>query len=182
MLGKRLSGSIIFNNGIVDGRIYGGSYLDRPRQLPGVKMAVEIPLTCDVSIPTKDFSVPPAKVMERGMIHAYVLLQKHGMIYVGCMGGVGRTGLFMALMVRWMNETMARYSKRTRIGPQTKVRHLLRGPGSGWGKEAIGDCEYVPPIAYVRKAYSPHAVETEQQKKYVTDFDMTRLNALVGWL
>lgn len=80
--------------------VYGGPYRDRPNAVPGVKMAEEIEAPFAVSIPTRDFSVPPIGTMMIGLCKALWVLRRNSEIYVGCMGGVGRTGLFMALLYR----------------------------------------------------------------------------------
>lgn len=80
--------------------VYGGPYRDKPPAVPGVKMAEEIEAPCAVSIPTRDFSVPPIGTMMLGLCKALWVLRRNSEIYVGCMGGVGRTGLFMALLYR----------------------------------------------------------------------------------
>lgn len=75
----------------------GGPYLAKPKAMLGVKMAAEIEADCHWDVPTKDFSVPPMRQMDMALLqsiaHAYWTGQK---VYVGCMAGRGRTGLFMA--------------------------------------------------------------------------------------
>lgn len=82
------------------GRVLAGSYRNYPGGLPGVKLAPEIDKRCDVLIPIPDFSVPKDSDMEAGLIKALILLKGGGAIYVGCMGGQGRTGIFLAIMKR----------------------------------------------------------------------------------
>lgn len=123
--------------------IQGGPYRDRPVEVAGVKMAVEIDLPCDVDIPTRDFNVPEHRHLTWGLAKAMWLLRTKGHIYVGCMGGVGRTGLFMAVLTR-----------------------VLQGKT---GTEAVEE---------VRRQYRPHAVETQEQNDYVSDFPVAGLQAL----
>jgi hypothetical protein len=80
--------------------VYGGPYLDRPKNTIGVKMAAEILEPCTIRIDTKDFGVPPVRQMKDGLDRAvsYILLGEP--VYVGCMGGIGRTGLFLAILAR----------------------------------------------------------------------------------
>ena len=78
----------------------GGPYRLRPADVPGVKMAQEIALPCDVDVPTEDFQVPDEGDLWRGLLRGMYLLLRHRQIYVGCMGGVGRTGLYLALLTR----------------------------------------------------------------------------------
>jgi hypothetical protein len=93
----------------------------------------------DRHIPINDFSIPKQPIPEiqaaiRDAIRASIL-GKH--VYVGCMGGWGRTGLFLSLMTKTMG---------------------------------VSD-----PIHYVRKHYTPKAVETAEQEKYVIQFPVEDL-------
>jgi Tyrosine phosphatase family len=101
----------------------------------------------DVHLPIHDFDVPKDADAVRAAIKQALSAALRDMpVYVGCMGGWGRTGLFLALVAK-----------------------------------AAG----VPdPIGYVRKTYSPRAVETRQQQKYVDEFDATELQRWLrrqGW-
>lgn len=128
-------------------RVFGGPYRQRPLVTCGVKMAEEIDAVSHVSIPTKDFSVPSIELATVGLERSVDLILKGLPVYVGCMGGIGRTGFFLALIAK------------------------------AWGIE--------DPIAYVRKHYIAHAVETEQQKKYVRDFPISpelRRRIMIGRL
>ena len=92
-----------------------------------------------VTLPIHDFSVPK---MPKGQVDCVIqrALQEAldgKEVYVGCMGGWGRTGLFLALLAK------------------------------ACGKE--------DPVGYVRKHYTPHAVETYDQVRYVAAFDVSRL-------
>lgn len=106
-------GFIMFNRSHLEVRIgpfhslvYGGPYRDyRPgqRRLVGVKMAVEIDAPHDISIPTKDFDVPLVMTLTSGLKQACTAIAEGNDLYVGCMGGVGRTGLFMACLVKCLS-------------------------------------------------------------------------------
>jgi hypothetical protein len=65
-----------------------------------VKMAKEINLPCDISIPTRDFSVPEISVLNSGLIEAVRLVTRGEPVWVGCRAGRGRTGLFMAILAK----------------------------------------------------------------------------------
>lgn len=80
--------------------IYGGPYKNKPEGLLGVKMAQEIRAAAAISIPTRDFSVPDRGVLDTGMGTAVRLILAGHPLYVGCMGGRGRTGLFLALLAK----------------------------------------------------------------------------------
>lgn len=146
---------IVYEANGVHAKIHGGPYARRPKGMPGIKMAQELPYQCDVDIPTADFSVPNKRVLTRGMAQAISLMRNHPEVYVGCMGGVGRTGLFMAMMHR-LELMIKGASDRTQTGVQA--------------------------IMYVRKNYNPHAVETAQQEAYVMQFDLKLLKVVSRWL
>lgn len=78
--------------------VTGGPFPNCPRDMFGVKMAREIDFPHDVSIPTPDFSVPPAQAMEAGLLQAIQQITQGKPVYVGCMAGRGRTGLFLAVL------------------------------------------------------------------------------------
>jgi len=82
--------------------VTGGPYYDRPANMVGVKMAREISLPCDVDIPTRDFSTPEPMVLLTGLRQAIPQMLLGEPLYVGCMGGKGRTGLFLAVLAKAM--------------------------------------------------------------------------------
>lgn len=65
-----------------------------------VKMAAELNYPCDVSIPTRDFCVPDADDLNKGLVTAVDAILSGAPLYVGCMAGRGRTGLFLAVLAR----------------------------------------------------------------------------------
>jgi hypothetical protein len=80
--------------------VYGGPYLDIPEGFQGVKLAKEIKTPCHVSIPIKDFSIPATSALDAGLYKAVGLLLQGEPVYAGCMGGRGRTGLFLAILAK----------------------------------------------------------------------------------
>ena len=82
--------------------IYGGPYRAKPDNVPGVKMAEEIKAPCEIDIPTRDFDVPDVSTFKQGLAWGVSCLMEHGDLYVGCMGGIGRTGLYMAGLAKLM--------------------------------------------------------------------------------
>lgn len=127
--------------------VYGGPYREKPDNIKGVKMAVEINQFADIYIDTVDFSVPPLPKMERGVAEAIEILKRDREIYVGCMGGIGRTGLFMACL--WKEIYRRECEKENRMGDMPNADTL---------------------IGAVRQTYNRHAVETPQQRDYVEAF------------
>lgn len=80
--------------------VTGGPFHDCPPTMVGVKMAREIRKTCAVDIPTDDFQVPSRRDLTQGLEQAVGYLVKGQPLYVGCMGGKGRTGLFLAVLCK----------------------------------------------------------------------------------
>lgn len=136
-----------------EGKVYGGPYTAKPDDvLIGVKMAIEIDAPHWIGVPTKDFSVPDPATLRLGLMAAVLALRKHQEVYVGCMGGIGRTGLFMAGLAKIM-----------------WVSNQLPGEFD----ESKGA---LPPyIQYVRQTYNIHAVETTKQVKFIKDLPVVDL-------
>ena len=84
--------------------LVGGPYRMKPSHMHGVKMAVEIDAPCDVSIPTEDFSVPDKDDLRRGLQKAVHMILDGKVLWIGCMGGIGRTGLFLAALAKLQGE------------------------------------------------------------------------------
>ena len=80
--------------------VTGGPFHDCPPTFKGVKMAKEIRKDCAVDIPTEDFKTPDRLTLYRGLDAALDLLLAGEPLYVGCMGGKGRTGLFLAVLAK----------------------------------------------------------------------------------
>lgn len=136
--------------GPLKGMIYGGpfkEYVPGTRRLVGVKMAAEINHPHDISIPTEDFSIPDECDMKVGINLALKALVEGNDIYAGCMGGIGRTGLFMGCMAKLMADW-----------------HLMTG-------EHWLDPDLFDPVKYVRHYYKAHAIETQEQQAFVRGFD-----------
>jgi hypothetical protein len=114
--------------------IFGGPYRQRPRNFRGVCMAAELAQSAhDVLVPTHDFSTPKVAQLIAGLDRTLDLIIAGEPVYVGCMGGIGRTGLFLAAIAKL------------------------------WGEE--------DPVAYVRRQYIPHAVETSEQKTFIRNLE-----------
>ena len=79
--------------------VWGGRYIAKPGGVAGVKMAAEIAKPYEINVPTQDFCVPDVDKLKDGVCTALVYLEEGHQIYVGCMGGVGRTGLFLAARI-----------------------------------------------------------------------------------
>lgn len=101
-----------------------------------------VPEEKDVHLPIRDFDVPSSSAaVEKALKKAFTAAIDGRPVYVGCMGGWGRTGLFLALMAK-----------------------------------AVGIDD---PVGYVRKHYTPKAVETRDQQLYVDKFDVRHLQKAI---
>jgi hypothetical protein len=84
--------------------VWGGPYRDKPVGMAGVKMAREVPYfgngDLEIGIPTQDFKIPPIGYLTQGLTDAVKQLTRGELLYVGCMAGRGRTGLFLAILVK----------------------------------------------------------------------------------
>jgi len=81
------------------GFVYGGPYAEYTHDqvnVAGVNMTAEIPRFSVVRCPIKDFSVPTVAEFKLALLEAMLTLRSTGVLYVGCAGGTGRTGLFLA--------------------------------------------------------------------------------------
>lgn len=135
-------------------RVYGGPYREKPVGAFGVKMAEEISAPCHVDIPTRDFSVPNEIDLKDGLGDTLTALLAGERVYVGCMGGIGRSGLMMAAIAKTLG---------------LEAEHTAQ---SWKGDKTVGG-----PVGYVRKHYKSHAVETEQQMAYIDRFDVSGIAA-----
>ncbi len=80
--------------------VTGGPFLECPSTMQGVKMAGEIRAACTIDIPTRDFMTPNREALDVGLTKAVRLVLAGQPLYVGCMGGKGRTGLFLAVLAK----------------------------------------------------------------------------------
>lgn len=143
-------GHILFKIGSIEGFIYGGPYRNVPEDMfdRGVKMAAEISHAHLIDIPTRDFDVPDVEVFRTGLLKAIIYMKEHGELYAGCMGGIGRTGLFMAGMAKCMRE-------------------------AGEMLGVVSEGHPIPTeVLYVRKHYKGHAVETQQQIEFIRNLNV----------
>jgi hypothetical protein len=94
--------------------IFGGPYRERATGMVGVKLAEEINAPAEVDIPIRDFSIPKAEPLIAGMSKTMTYMLQGKPIYVGCMGGKGRTGLFMAAFAKlWGIKDPVKFVRKT---------------------------------------------------------------------
>jgi len=99
--------------------IAGGPFRDCPLGVFGVRLTEQQPLEwrgpeASLWLPIPDFSVPqmPAAAVGEAVVSA-LQASFSGPVYVGCMGGWGRTGLFLALLAKaWGMSSPVAYVRR----------------------------------------------------------------------
>lgn len=142
--------------GTVTAHCFGGRFRDydpSERRLVSVKMAEEINHPHDISIPTEDFSIPDVEDMNAGMILALTHIATGKDIYAGCMGGIGRTGLFMGVLCKALMDYHG---------------GMYKG--------------FKDPVTMVRDRYFSHAIETKQQQEFVRGYDTSEIVAVMKYL
>jgi hypothetical protein len=80
--------------------VAGGPYRHRPDYYVGLKLAKEIKAAFDYKIDIEDFRTPKVFEVDAAMISVVPHILKSERVYVGCMGGRGRTGLFLACLAK----------------------------------------------------------------------------------
>jgi hypothetical protein len=80
--------------------VFGGPYNDRTTKYIGVNLAAEIKKPADIVCPTQDFSVPDTQQLTEALLQTVDKIVDGYPVYVGCMGGRGRTGLFLAILAK----------------------------------------------------------------------------------
>ena len=90
-------------------RFRGGPFRARPDGMVGVCMLPEKHhlKPGDVHVPTRDFTPPPEQQLIEGVEKALRAAIRGETVYVGCTAGIGRTGTFMAAMVKALGITHA---------------------------------------------------------------------------
>ena len=144
IVGDGSKGTFPLRLGNIKADLKGGPYRNKPANYYGIKMAEEINADCVINIPTRDFDVPDTGRLIAGLYCGITLAQQQAPIWVGCMGGIGRTGLYFAALAK----VMARYQKL--------MKHKVT----------------IDPVLYVRDMYLSHAVETKQQKDWVANLNI----------
>lgn len=147
-------------------RLYGGPYRNKPEHLPGICMAKELNhLPHEISCRTADFQTPHEDSMRLAiyMLLDACLWQDYNDSrlgpqewYVGCAGGIGRTGLFLACF--------AKIAKMLTLEAEQRDEDPDKLPAS--------DIDY---RALVRNLYHQRAIETEDQNGFLNRFTFPEL-------
>lgn len=81
-----------------------GPYVERIAGTIGVKLAAEIVAPHDIDLPIEDFETPTARELEDALMKALKMSMAGHLLYLGCMGGKGRTGMFLAALHRALTD------------------------------------------------------------------------------
>lgn len=112
-IGRTNVGKLINGNGVflwptplgTNVAIHGGPFsLFRYEITRGICLAPEVRESklADVMVPTRDFGIPSVPDMLNGLDKCLDFLLAREPVYVGCMGGIGRTGTFIACFAKLM--------------------------------------------------------------------------------
>lgn len=114
-------------------RVAAGPYLSRLDGSVGVRLASEINRPFDIEVPCIDFGTPKMVDMQLGVEAAVKVITKGYLVYAGCMGGVGRTGTFLACLAKAFGEQSPVYYVRTNY-----LSHAVETQGQ---RELVADFE-----------------------------------------
>lgn len=105
-----------FVNG-VERKMFGGSFFHSPASddYLTINLMKEHPLHCDIYYPITDFSIPSdtASLVE---VFEHIRASDKD-VYVGCFGGRGRTGLFMAAFLKYLGDPTPIATVRNQYNP-----------------------------------------------------------------
>jgi hypothetical protein len=82
--------------------LYGGSFFAAPVRADvfAINLMAEHELPCDLWVPVADFSVPDSPELFKAAFDRILTRTDH--TFAGCMGGIGRTGLFVGCFLRYL--------------------------------------------------------------------------------
>lgn len=147
--------------------IMGGPYLEKPVEIAGVKLAKELNEDCDIDLPIADFSIPDELQTRIALSKSMQILNREKVIYIGCMGGIGRTGLFMALLVNYISTYEYYLAIKGWRGLKNKIKNIF-------GSTELDAINLFrgSPISEVRRIYLYNAVETKEQENFIENFEI----------
>ncbi len=149
--------------------VMGGPYREKPEGIKGVKLAQEINSPADVVLDIPDFGIPTVHAVDDALFQTLKILCEDGVIYLGCMGGIGRTGMFMALLMKTIAILNIQVEEKTLW---YKIKNFLGyAPSSYLGMRNF-------PVYYVRDEYLSTAVETDEQYSFVSHYDPLEMLAI----
>lgn len=152
--------------------VLGGPYRDREPGIRGVKLAAEITAPYDVKLDIEDFGVPEVPKTIRALAETIEILDDYGVVYIGCAGGIGRTGMFMALLALVV-------SIQNYTNPQERnlfVRLWVSVFGGTYEKPESAENLAIRTdvVSWIRARYIPNAIETTQQEVFIAGFPLLR--------
>lgn len=122
--GRRGAQPVTYPFGFVTRQVMAGSYYSADPTYFGVCLAAEIKLPADVRVAIRDFGTPSYDDMTAAVDKVMWVMAKKKPVYVGCMGGLGRTGTFLAVLakvlvddpdpVRWVREAYDKHAVETK--------------------------------------------------------------------
>ena len=118
-----------------------------------VKCATEQSGACEIEVPCQDFGTPTHEDMLAGVEAAIDAAFAGKPVFAGCAGGIGRTGTFLAVVLKALNAEVVGFE------------HV---PLPWWEK--------------VRIVYLKFAVETKGQKDLIEDIDVSAIRRRIKWL
>lgn len=142
--------------------VMGGPYREKPTGIKGVKLAPEINAGCNVILDIPDFGIPTIHAVDDAVYQSLKILCNEGEIYIGCMGGIGRTGMFMAILIKTIGTLNMQAEEKTWW---YKIKQFFGTRPS----EYLGMRDF--PVQFVRDEYLSTAVETDEQYSFVSRYD-----------
>lgn len=134
--------------------IYGASFKQAARCNAEfkLKLAPELKDPAHHTLNIPDFGLPEATDVKE----AIRLMEPHDTVFMGCFGGIGRTGTIIGCVLQHHRE-------KVRNSVLFKLKQLIGRPLPK---------EFTPsdPVQWVRENYIPHAIETEAQEDFVRRF------------
>ena len=117
------------------GRIYAGPWRKRPRNYVGICLAremVTVDNVPDYLVDWPDFGLPrgPRSDLDDVINMTLMHLRRGDNVYVGCAGGSGRTGTFLALLTKISGVThdpvgyVRRHYKKTAVETAEQMRYV----------------------------------------------------------
>ncbi len=149
--------------------VMGGPYREKPVGIKGVKLAPEINADCNVILDIPDFGIPTLHAVDDAIYQALKILCEDGVIYIGCMGGIGRTGMFMAMLIKTIGTLNIQAEEKTLW---YKIKNFLGYAASPYLKMRNF------PVGCVRDEYLSTAVETPEQHSFINHYDPTEMLAI----
>jgi hypothetical protein len=122
-----------------------------------VKCASEVRGVADIEIVCQDFGTPEPEDLLEAVDAAITAAFKGRPVFAGCMGGIGRTGVFMATVLKVLDPQQVFGSASFRLSWQ-------------------------PQVQMARQLYLSHTVETDQQEKLVDMIDVSKIRRKLKWL